>query len=96
MSYDILNQLCSLGIGSFYQSCLSFLYLVSTMPGRVCREVKDMGPFSSNEMNERMSFKMGVKFAVPLKIGRTFEIYYIRLETKVVTMNYKRYEDRPN
>ena len=32
-----------------------------------------------NEMNEKMSFKMGVKFAVPPYMGRIFEIYCMNL-----------------
>ena len=40
--------------------------LVSTMPGCVCLKVKDMGLFfllQENEMNEKISFNMGVKSA---------------------------------
>ena len=29
-----------------------------------------------NEMNDKMSFKMGMKFAVPLYIGRILRIFY--------------------
>ena len=48
--------------------------LVSTMHVCVCPKVKDMGPISAsmNEMNEKMSFKMGVKFAVPVYLVRIF------------------------
>ena len=42
-------------------------YLVSTMLGCVCQEVKDRGQV--NEMNERTSFKMDVKFEVSLHMG---------------------------
>ena len=48
--------------------------LVSTMPVCVCPKVKDMGPFLVNEMNEKMSFKMGETFAVPVYMGRIFQI----------------------
>ena len=71
------------------------------MPLCVCRKVKDMGPFFQlqvNEMNEKMSFKMGVKFAVPFYMGRIFLIYCmnLKLEAKVLRLNYKYKEDRPN
>ena len=36
-----------------------------------------------NEINEKMSFKMGVKIAVPFYMGRIFEIYCMKLEAKV-------------
>ena len=54
--------------------------LVSTMPVCVCRKVKDMGPFlaSSEVMNEKMSFKMGVKCADPLYMGRTFRMHCLK------------------
>ena len=42
------------------------------MPGCVCRKVKEMGPFSENEMNEYFSFKMGVRFAASLDMGERF------------------------
>ena len=31
-----------------------------------------------NEIDEKMSFKMGVKFAVPVYIGRIFQKYCIK------------------
>ena len=40
-------------------------------------------------MNEKMSFKMGVKFAVPFYMGRIFLIYCMKLEAKVLRLNYK-------
>ena len=49
-----------------------------------------------NEMNEKMSFKMGGKFAIPFYMGRNFEIYCMKLEVKVLKLNYKYLEDRPN
>ena len=49
-----------------------------------------------NEMNENVSFKMGVKFAVPLYIGRICLIYCMKLEAKVLRLKYKLYEDSPN
>ena len=57
-----------------------------------------MGPFllQVNEMNEKVSFKMGVKFAVPFYMGRIFFIYCMKLEAKVLRLNYKYWEDRPN
>ena len=38
----------------------------------VCRKVKEMGPFwyQGNEMNEKFSFKMGVRFAALLDMGK--------------------------
>ena len=39
-------------------------------PCRMCQKVKDLGPFSAfglcNEINEKMSFKMGVGFVTSL------------------------------
>ena len=40
------------------------------MPVCVCPKV--------NEMNEMMSFKMGVKFAVPVYMGRVFQKYCMK------------------
>ena len=45
----------------------------------MCPKLKDMGliRLQVNEMNEKMSFKMGVKFAVPVYMCRIFsEILY--------------------
>ena len=43
-------------------------FSVLTMPGHICRKVKDWVPFQVqvNEMNKKLSFKLGVKVAVPL------------------------------
>ena len=49
-----------------------------------------------NEMNERMSFKMGVKFAVQVYMGRIFQKYCMKQEAEMIKVSYKRYEDRPN
>ena len=40
------------------------------------------------KMNEKMSSKMDMKFAVPLYMSRIFEIYCMKLETKVLLLNY--------
>ena len=55
------------GGATWYQPCL----YVCVEKGRI------WVPFQLqvNEMNEKMSFKMGVKFAVPFFMGRTFKIY---------------------
>ena len=51
------------------------------MPGCVCRKVKEMGPFfwlQVNEMNDKMSFKMGMKFAASVYIGKDFpDVWHI-------------------
>ena len=49
--------------------------LVSIMPVCVCLKVKEMDSFLSlqvNELNEKMSFKMGVKFAASFYMGKSF------------------------
>ena len=40
----------------------------------MCRKVKEMGPFlaSRDEMNEKLSFKMGMRFAASLNMGENF------------------------
>ena len=47
---------------------------VTIMPGCACRKVKEMGHFfaSSVEVNEKISFKMGKKFATSVCIGKDF------------------------
>ena len=47
-----------------------------------------------NEMNERMSFKMGIIFVISLRMGRTFEIYCMKFEAKVLRLNYKQCEEK--
>ena len=45
------------------------------MPACVCRKVREMGPFfwlQVNEMNEKMSFKMCMKFAASVYIIKGF------------------------
>ena len=42
-------------------------------------------------MNEKMSFKMGVKFAVPFYMGRIFLIYCMKLEAKVNSRSYSKW-----
>ena len=43
-----------------------------SMPGCVCPEVKDMGPFLHqwSEISEKISLKMGVKSATSLNMGK--------------------------
>ena len=50
-----------------------------------------MGPFlvQVNEMNEKMSFKMGAKSAVPFLYGKDSEKYCMKLGAKVLRLNYK-------
>ena len=47
---------------------------VTIMPGCACRKVKEMGHFcaSSVEVNEKISFKMGMKFAASVCKGKDF------------------------
>ena len=40
-------------------------------------------------MNEKMSFKMGVKFAVPVYMGRIFQKYCMKLESKTQNRLFK-------
>ena len=51
--------------------------LVSTIPGCVCRKVKDMGPFffllQESEMSEMISLKMGAKFGTSLNMGEKLQ-----------------------
>ena len=42
-----------------------------------------------NEMNEKISFKMGVKFAVPVYMGRIFQKYCMKQEAKILKLSYK-------
>ena len=48
---------------------------IHTMAIYVCQKVKDMDPFPASSEG-KMSFKVVVTFAVPLYMGRIFEIYY--------------------
>ena len=59
------------------------------MPVCVCPNVKEMGSFSAslNEMNEKMSFKMGAKFAASLWV-RIFSLYGMYLYVEVPEVNY--------
>ena len=45
---------------------------VPTMPGCVCPKVKDMGlfQFQGSAMSDNISFKLGVKFAASLNMGK--------------------------
>ena len=45
-------------------------------------------------MNEKMSFKMGVKFAVQVHTGRILEIFCVKLEANVLRRSYKYCKDR--
>ena len=40
-----------------------------------------------NDMNEKISFIVGVKAAAPFHMGRTFEIYCIEIDAKVPRLN---------
>ena len=42
-----------------------------------------------NVMNEKMSFRIGVKFAVPVYMGRIFHKYCIKYEAKMSKLSYK-------
>ena len=42
-----------------------------------------------NEMNETMSFKMGVKFAVPFNMGRICLDILYELRGKMLQLRYK-------
>ena len=48
-----------------------------------------------NEMNDKMSFQVDVKFAAPFYMGRISEMLYGK-NTKVLRPNYNQGEDRPN
>ena len=62
--------------------------LVSTMPGCVCRKVKDMGPFeASNKLNESENFiQNGCKICYSILNGQNF----------IATLYTIRGEDKPN
>ena len=64
------------GGATWYQPC----------PDVCVKKCRIWVPFQlqENEMNEKMSFKMGVKFAAPLYMGRIFSdvLYKIRGENK--------------
>ena len=45
-------------------------------------------------MNEKMSFKMGVKFAVSLSMDRIILDILYEIRGKVLRINYKQSEDR--
>ena len=68
--------------------------LVSTMPICVCPKLKEMGYFwlQVNEMNEKMSFKMGVKCIILYgqEFSRSIACIYIP------EVNYNQYEDKLN
>ena len=49
-----------------------------------------------NEMNEKMSFKMGVKFAVPFFMCMIILDILYEIRGKVLRLNYKYWDDRPN
>ena len=40
-----------------------------------------------NEMNEKISFNMGVKSAAPFYMGRTLKMYCIKMDAKVPRLN---------
>ena len=39
------------------------------------------------EMNEKISFNMGVESAAPFHMGRPFEMYCIKMDAKVPRLN---------
>ena len=51
------------------------------MPGCVCRKV--------NEMNEKITYKMGVKFDTSVYMGKDFQYYCMYSYAKVLEVNYK-------
>ena len=42
-----------------------------------------------NEMNEKMLFKMDVKFVIPVFMGRICQKYCMKLESKMLKLSYK-------
>ena len=70
--------------------------LVSTLPGCVCRKVKDMGPFfrlQVSEMSDIITLQMGGKFATSLNMGGRLPqkpyIFHVEMHYQFSTMAHR-------